>query len=106
MRYSSKQSRKEIDAISDRHAFNRHTLHAAAKDDDVGYLLECFLSDQRDIGTGRKVTKAHLLRTLKEFNRATSFESSEAQFLYENQLVKQDTRMGEIYYETLCTEEP
>jgi hypothetical protein len=43
MRYSSKQARKEIDAISDRHAFNRHTLHAAAKDDDVGYLLECFL---------------------------------------------------------------
>jgi hypothetical protein len=104
MRISQAEATKQINAISDRYALNRYTVQEAAKDDEMGYLIECFLKDEPNLDNGRKVNRKYLIRKLKEFNRAISFQSSEAQFIAENRLVKQDTRIGQVYYESLVQE--
>ena len=104
MRISQAEASNQINAISDRHAFNRYTVLEAMKDDEMGYLMDCFLSDEPDMDSGRKVTKRYFLARLKEFNRRISFRLSEATFIAENRLVKQDTRMGQVYYESLTVE--
>jgi len=37
MRYSESQANREIDKISDQHAFNRYTINTAMEDDDIAY---------------------------------------------------------------------
>jgi hypothetical protein len=104
-RYTQSEATREIHAISDRYALNRYTVaELAVKDDEFGYLLECFLRGERDAETNRTVDKTYLIRKLKEANRAHSLQSSEATFIAENRLVKQDTRMGQVYYERLTSE--
>ena len=105
MRYSESQASREIDKISDQHAFNRYTINAAMEDDDIAYLFECFFKHEVDLETGRPVTKRRLEKALITFNREISRQSSEAQFVYENRLVKQDTRSGQIYYESIEIED-
>jgi hypothetical protein len=100
-RYSQAEAAREIDKISDRYAFSRYTVAEAVKDDEMGYLIECFLKQELDLDRGRKVTPAHLRQKLMEFNRGISFKSSEAQFIAENRLVRQDTGLGQVYYECL-----
>jgi hypothetical protein len=92
MKYSESQAGREIDKISD--AFNRYTIKAAMDDDDMAYLFECFFKHEIDLDTGRPVTKHYLEKQLIQFNREISRRSSEAQFIAENRLVKQDTRLG------------
>ena len=101
MRYSESQANREIDKISDQHAFNRYTINPAMEDDDIAYLFECFFKHEVDLETGRPVTKRRLEKALISFNREISRQSSEAQFVYENRLVKQDTRSGQVYYESV-----
>jgi hypothetical protein len=105
MRYSESQAIREINKISDQHAFNRYTINAAMEDDDIAYLFECFFKHEVDLETGRPVTKRRLEKALITFNREISRQSSEAQFVYENRLVKQDTRSGQIYYESIEIED-
>jgi hypothetical protein len=96
------EAEREINAISDRFAFMRHTIaEAAVRDAEIGYLLECFLQDESDAETGKRVTKKDIKRKLRDFNRRVSFASSETQFLIKHQLVPQDTRQGQKYYERL-----
>jgi hypothetical protein len=81
MKYTKTEATNAINAISDRHAYNRYTvLEAIKQDDQIGYLIECFLNDEPDLDTGRKVTKQYFMRKLKEFNRMVSFKVSEATF--------------------------
>ena len=105
MRYPESQANREINKISDQHAFNRYTINAAMEDDDIAYLFECFFKHEVDLETGRPVTKRRLEKALITFNREISRQSSEAQFVYENRLVKQDTRSGQIYYESIEIED-
>ena len=105
MRYLESQANREINKISDQHAFNRYTINAAMEDDDIAYLFECFFKHEVDLETGRSVTKRCLEKALISFNREISRQSSEAQFVYENRLVKQDTRPGQIYYESIEIED-
>lgn len=105
MRYLESQAYREINKISDQHAFNRYTINAAMEDDDIAYLFECFFKHEVDLETGRPVTKRRLEKALIAFNREISRQSSEAQFVYENRLVKQDTRSGQIYYESIEIED-
>jgi hypothetical protein len=104
MKYSKSQADREIDKISDQYAFNRYTIKAAMDDDDMAYLFECFLKHETDLDTGKLVTKRYLEKQLIQFNREISRRSSEAQFIAENRLVKQDTRLGQVYYETFIEE--
>ena len=101
MRYSESQANREIDKLSDQHAFNRYTINAAMEDDDIAYLFECSFKHEMDLETGRPVTKRRLEKALISFNREISRQSSETQFVYENRLVKQDTRSGQVYYESI-----
>ena len=104
MKYTESQAGCEIDKISDQYAFNRYTIKAALDDDDMAYLFECFFKHEIDLETGKPVTKRYLEKQLIQFNREISRRSSEAQFIAENRLVKQDTRLGQVYYETLIEE--
>jgi hypothetical protein len=104
MKYSESQANRLIDKISDQYAFNRYTIKAAMEDDGMAYLFECFFKHEIDLETGKAVTKRDLEKQLIEFNREISKRSSEAQFIAENRLVKQDTRLGQVYYETLIEE--
>ena len=78
MRYSESQASREIDKISDQHAFNRYTINTAMEDDDIAYLFECFFKHEVDLETGRPVTKRRLEKALIGFNREISRQSSEA----------------------------
>ena len=62
--------------------------------DDMAYLFECFFKREIDLETGKPVTKRHLEKQLTQFNREISRRSSEALFIAENRLVKQDARVG------------
>jgi hypothetical protein len=105
MRITQTEAATAINAISDQWAFTRHTIaHAIRYDDYIGYLFECFFKGEHDLENGRKVTKEYLSRKLLEFNRMQSFKNAEAQYIAENRLVKQDTQMGQVYYETLVSE--
>jgi hypothetical protein len=104
MKYSQSQADREIDRISDQYAFNRHTIKAAMDDDDMAYLFECFFKHEIDLETGKAVTKRCLEKQLIQFNREISKRSSEALFIAENRLVKQDTLSGQVYYETFLEE--
>jgi|SRR5215472_3272996 len=104
MKYSQSQADREIDRISDQYAFNRHTIKAAMDDDDMAYWFECFFKHEIDLETGKPVTKRSLEKQLIQFNREISRRSSEALFIAENRLVKQDTLSGQVYYETFIDE--
>ena len=104
MKYSESQADREIDKISDHYAFNRYTIKVAMDDDDMAYLFERFFKHEIDLDTGKPVTKRYLEKQLIQFNREISRRSSEAQFIAENRLVKQDTRLGQVYYETFIEE--
>lgn len=78
MKYSESQAGREIDKISDQHAFNRYTIKAAMDDDDMAYLFECFFKHEIDIETGKPVTKRCLEKQLIDFNREISRRASEA----------------------------
>ncbi len=98
--FSESEATKAINQISDRHALNRYTFKAAIEqDDEFGYLLECFFKNEVNLDNGRHVTKVDLIKSLIQFNRATSRRSSEAEWMSDNGLVKQDTRSGQVYYE-------
>jgi hypothetical protein len=101
MRYSEAQAKREVNKISDRLAFDRYTIKAALEDDDMAYFFECFSKREADLETGKPVSRRYLERALIDFNRQISRRSSEAQFIAENHLVKQDTRSGQIYYESM-----
>jgi hypothetical protein len=101
MRYSEVQAKREINKISDRLAFDRYTIKAALEDDDMAYFFECFFKREADLETRKPVFRRHLERALIDFNRQISRRGSEAQFIAENHLVKQDTRSGQIYYESM-----
>jgi hypothetical protein len=101
MRYSESQANREIDKISDQHAFNRYTIKAALEDDDIAYFFECFFKREADLETGKQVSRRSLEKALIDFNRQISRRGSEARFLAENHLVKQDTRSGQVYYESM-----
>jgi len=58
MTYSESQADREIDKISDPHAFNRYTIKAAMDDDDMAYLFECFFKHEIDLDTGKASHKA------------------------------------------------
>ena len=105
MKYSESQANREIDKISDRYAFNRYAIKAAMDDDDMAYLFECFFKHEIDLETGKPVTKRYLEKQLIQFNREISRRRSRSsQFIAENRLVKQDTRLGQVYYETFIEE--
>jgi len=97
MKYSESEANREIDKISDQHAFNRYTIKAALEDDDMAY----FFKREVDLETGKQVSRRSLEKALIDFNRQISRRSSEAQFIAENHLVKQDTRSGQVYYESM-----
>ena len=99
MKYS--EAKREIDKISDQHAFNRYTIKAALEDDDIAYFFECFFKREADLETGKQVSRRSLEKALIDFNRQISRRGSEARFLAENHLVKQDTRSGQVYYESM-----
>jgi hypothetical protein len=101
MKYSQSQADPEIDRISDQYAFNRHTIKAAMDDDDMAYLFECFFKHEIDLETGKSVTKRCLEQQLIQLNRESSRRSSEALFIAENHLVKQDTRSRSILLRNL-----
>jgi hypothetical protein len=104
-RWTQAEALREINRISDQFAFSRYTVaEAAARDGELGCLIECFLNDEPDMETGRKVTKQYLKRKLRDFNRRWSHTNSELTFLKENGLVPQDTRMGQVYYEKISQE--
>ena len=94
MKYSQSQADREIDRISDQYAFNRHTIKAAMDGDDMVYLFECFFKHEIDLETGKPVTA--LPRKTVDRSSIARFqgEAREAQFIAENRLVKQDTRVG------------
>ena len=97
MKYSESEANREIDKISDQHAFNRYTIKAALEDDDMAY----FFKREVDLETGKQVSRRSLEKALIDFNRQISRRSSETQFIAENHLVKQDTRSGQVYYESM-----
>ena len=101
MNYSESEANREIDKISDQHAFNRYTIKAALEDDDMAYFFECFFKREVVLETGKQVSRRSLEIALIDFNRQISRRSSEAQFIAENHLVKQDTRSGQVYYESM-----
>ena len=70
---------------------------AALEDDDMAY----FFKREVDLETGKQVSRRSLEKALIDFNRQISRRSSEAQFIAENHLVKQDTRSGQLYYESM-----
>jgi hypothetical protein len=76
MKYSESQAGREIDKISDQHAFNRYTIKAAMDDDDMAYLFECFFKHEIDMEKGKPVTKAYLEKQLIDFNREISRRGS------------------------------
>ena len=76
-------------------------MKAPFEDDDMAYFFECFFKREVDLETARPVSRRSLEKALIDFNRQISRRSSEAQFIAENHLVKQDTRSGQIYYESM-----
>ena len=76
MRYLKSQANREIDKISDQHAFNRYAIKAALEDDDMAYFFECFFKREVDLETGKQVSRRSLEKALIDFNRQISRRSS------------------------------
>jgi hypothetical protein len=53
MTISQREAIRQINRISDRHAFNRYTVLEATKDEEMGYLIECFMTNQPSCRTPR-----------------------------------------------------
>jgi len=96
MTYSESQADREIDKISDQHAFNRYTIKAAMDDDDMAYLFECFFKHEIDLDTGKASHKALPRKAVDRSSIARlQGEAREARSLSPRTvLLREDTRVG------------
>jgi hypothetical protein len=105
MKYSESQAGREIDKISDQHAFNRYTIKAAMDDDDMAYLFECFFKHEIDLDTGKPVTKRCLEKQLIGV-QSRDFKAKLRSSVYCRKPSCQTRRSGwvGVYYETFLEE--
>jgi hypothetical protein len=105
MKYSESQAGREIDKISDQHAFDRYTIKAAMDDDDMAYLFECFFKHEIDLETGKLNHKALPRKTVDRL-QSRDFEASLRSWSLSPRtvLLTEDTRLSQVYYETLIDE--